>query len=330
MSEAELDAYLRALVRAPSLQALWRVTDRGMPVFAHSVDVTLLCLEAAPLWRDEYPGLDIGALVIGALLHDLTKLSAGHQLGRSHSQIMRSQPSLAVEAAEAVVGQVEAEHGLELAPPRLDRIRHIVASHHGVWGKVRPATPEAVLVHRCDLYSANHHRLSPVDANDILPYLSEGCRWSLVSARLGVSRALVKARLQDACRAEQVREWVDLLDIWRAQGRVRPGSPDRVRQLERVRLIVDLARQVPDSILERAHPLYDRAEPSLLRGLAAAPPSACASARRPNYRAEAGPTWARAECGVDTRSRGPGVRPALAEPASDGVGLKERSTARGR
>jgi hypothetical protein len=120
---------------------------------------------------------------------------------------------------------------------------------------VRPRTPEALLVHRCDYYSAIHHRLAPVDANDILPLLSEGYRWQQVSARLGVGRAVVKSRLQESCKAEYVRDWVDLMEVWRERGRVCAGSPDRMRQLARARLVIRLARQMPDCLMVEIRPL---------------------------------------------------------------------------
>jgi len=255
VSEDELEAYLRALTSSPKMQSLWFVKDRGMPVFAHTVDVALLCLEAFPLWRERHRDLDLPAVVVGGLLHDLSKLTALQHPGRSHTQIMIAQPALAVEEAAGLLDEIAADQGLRLTPRRVEHVKHIVASHHGRWGMVRPRTPEALLVHRCDYYSAIHHRLAPVDANDILPLLSEGYRWQQVSARLGVGRAVVKARLQESCKAEYVRDWVDLMEVWRERGCVCAGSPDRLRQLARARLVIRLARQMPDCLMAEIRPL---------------------------------------------------------------------------
>ncbi len=273
MTEDELDAYLRALVASPKLQSLWQVKDRGMPVFAHTVDVTLLCLEAFPRWRERNPGLDLPAVVVGALLHDLSKLAARQRPWRSHTQIMTCQPSLAVAGAVEVLDDIAAEHGLRLTPSRVDLVKHIVASHHGRWGKVHPRTPEAFLVHSSDYYSAVHHRLAPVDANDILPLLGEGYRWQQVSARLGVGRAVVKARLEESCRAELVRDWVDLLALWQERGSVRAGSPERICQLARARLVIELARVAPDSLMAAIRPLL-ASQPPLIPSAGPAAPCA--------------------------------------------------------
>jgi hypothetical protein len=276
----ELKAYLQTLTTSPRMQSLWLVKDRGMPVFAHTVDVTLLCLDAFARWRESYPGLDLPAVVVGALLHDLSKLDTSHLPTRSmaptrwmarmsHTQIMNAQPGLAVDQAVALLDELAARGGPRLSPSCLEHVKHIVASHHGRWGKVRPRTPEALLVHHCDYHSAIHHRLAPVDANDILPLLSEGCRWPQVSARLGIGRAVVKARLEESCRAELVRDWVDLMAIWRARGRVCAGSPERLRQLERARLVIQLAREVPDCLMAAIRPLLTEAGGSALSGEAA-------------------------------------------------------------
>lgn len=258
MTDEELGKYLQVLLATSKMQSLWLVKDRGMPVFAHTVDVTLLSLEAFPRWQERYPDLDLAAIVVGGLLHDLSKLAALQCPGLSHSRIMSAHPTLAVEEVTGLLDQIAAESSLTLRPELAAHVKHIVASHHGRWGKVRPQTPEARLVHRCDYYSAIHHRLAPVDANDILPLLSEGCRWQQVSARLGVGRAIVKARLQESCRAEQVRHWVDLMAIWQVHGHVCVGPPERFRQLERARLVIRLARQAPDSLMAHVVPLYHR------------------------------------------------------------------------
>ena len=260
LTEEELAGFVSAVVAAPDLQRLWEIKDRGMPVFAHTVDVTLLCLDEFPAWRARHPKLDLPALVVGALLHDLSKLATHDQPGRSHTQVMSTDPGFAIQLTDIFLDKIAADHGLRLSPTRAEHVRHIVASHHGIYGKIPPRTPEATLVHRCDYYSASNHRLVPLDANDFLPLLDEGCGWSRVSARLGVSRDLIKTRLQESCKAEQVREWVDLIEIWRTNGKVRAGTPDRLRQLDRARLIVRLAHETPASLIERIRPLCQRTD----------------------------------------------------------------------
>jgi hypothetical protein len=241
---------LAAVVERPRVRALWSVADRGMPVFAHSVDVALLCLDAYPEWRGRYPGFRLDVVVLGALLHDLTKVGARREGGLSHSQIMTSNPSIAVREAMAALDEAQDVAEVRLDTEGVDHLWHVIAAHHGPWGKVKPQTPEAYLLFRCDHYSATHHRTAPIDANDILPLLQQGYRWTQIGAALGVGRALIKARLQEACRSERLRTPSELLERWRERGHVLAGDPEQARQVERARFVVEFARRCPAALVE--------------------------------------------------------------------------------
>ena len=247
MTPAQRDALITALLLSPRMQRLWDVRDRGMPVFAHSLEVALLCLERLPPRSD----FDTTAIVLGALIHDYSKLPLERLDGRSHSFLMRSDPDAAADASMDLLAEGERKSGVALDPARRAHVRHIVLSHHGPYGKVQPRTDEARLVAECDFISGTEHRLAPVDANDVLPLLAEGYRWREAAVLLGVGRDLVKTRLREACEAEGVREWVQLLPIWRRSGSVAAGTPRRQEQLARARLIYRLSREVPDCLLER-------------------------------------------------------------------------------
>lgn len=246
MQDAQREALVTALLLSPRMQALWDIHDRGMPVYAHTVDVVLLCLDAIE------PGLDLNAVLIGAIVHDYSKLP--REDGRSHSHLMRSDPAVAAAASIEMLADGERRSGVVVHDALRAHVHHIAESHHGFNGKVAPRTPEAWLVARCDHFSGMEHRIAPLDANDVLPLLSEGYRWKEAAALLGVGRELVKQRLREACIAEGARQWVDLLPIWRRNGHVRAGSERQVRQLARARLVDRLARQVPDCILDRLNP----------------------------------------------------------------------------
>ncbi len=249
MIDEELEVYFRALVAAPKMRALWDVCDRGVPVFVHSVDVLLLCLERFPEWRSRNPRIDLAAVAIGAMLHDASKLSAHLLHGCSHSHLMSVDPERAVDAARVVLDELTAAKGLLLSPERRQLVEHIVASHHGRFGKVHPRTPEAHLVHLCDLYSSTNHRIAPVDSNDILPLLASGCKMQHVGALLGIGREVVKSRLAESCREEHVRDWVELMGVWRSQGSVSTGPPERAEQIKQVRRLIEVARRAPDSLV---------------------------------------------------------------------------------
>ena len=221
-----------------------------MPVFAHSMDVALLCLEKYPDARERFPGFRLDVVLIGAVVHDLTKFSAREGHGPSHSQIMISEPSIAVDEAMVALDDAQNASGVWVDDEGIDHVWHVVAAHHGPWGKVKPQTPEAYLLYHSDNYSATHHRIAPIDANDILPLLHRGYSWSQVGAILETGRVTIKSRLQEACRAENVRGVSELLVRWLERGEVLTGDPRRIGQLERARFVVEFARRCPEALLD--------------------------------------------------------------------------------
>lgn len=250
LPKRKLGVLVTHLMASPKMKSLWRVSDRGVPVFVHTVDVTLLCLESFPEWRERASGLSLEAITIGSLLHDLSKASARENGTVSHSYLMSNAPEEAVREAMDVLDEAQVAAGVSISPDLADHIWHIVASHHGRWGKIMPSTPEALLVHQMDYHSATHNRCSPVDANDILPLVRQGHKGTTIAARLGVGASVVRSRLKEACRAEGVRDWVDLLRIWEDRGYVICGSSERMAQVERVRNIMRLAIQAPRPIID--------------------------------------------------------------------------------
>lgn len=247
MLPADRDALISSLLLSPRMQRLWDVGDRGMPVYAHTIDVALLCLDRLSADRE----LDLSVVLLGALVHDVSKLPLDQLGGRSHSLLMRSDPEPAADVSMDALADAEARCGVAIDDQRRAHVRHVVLSHHGGYGKVQPRTPEARLVAACDFVSSTQHRLAPVDANDVLPLLSEGYRWKEAAALLGVGRELIKTRLRESCQAEGVRDWVQLLPIWRRAGRVASGPFERERQMARAKLVNRVAREVPGCILDR-------------------------------------------------------------------------------
>ncbi len=254
MTADEYCSLLRNLVSLPRVLSLWNVSDRGMPVFAHSMDVALICLGKYPEARERFPGFRLDVVLIGAVLHDLTKATAREGNGPSHSHIMTHEPSIAVAEAMRALDDAQSSAGVWLDDEGIDHVWHVVAAHHGPWGKVKPRTPEAGLLFQADNLSATRHRTAPVDASDILPLLERGYRWTQAGTLLGVGRATIKARLEDACRAEGVRDPAELLDRWKERGTVRIGDAELVSQIERVRFVVDFARRCPDALVDEVRP----------------------------------------------------------------------------
>jgi hypothetical protein len=226
--------------------SLWDVRERGMPVYVHQLDVALLCLERA----EDRSDVDLSVVLLGALIHDASKAPWDRGTS-SHSLLMRTNPEPAADASMSLLGDAEERSGVPVDEATRAHVRHVVLSHHGTHGLVQPGTAEARLVAVCDYMSSTEHRLAPIDANDILPLLVEGYTWPRAAAMLGVDREIVKSRLREACRAEGVREWVELVPIWRRRGTVFAGPPERHGQIARAREVTRLARQVPESLLER-------------------------------------------------------------------------------
>jgi len=218
-----------------------------MPVFVHQLDVALLALER------RLRHLDVDAIVLGALVHDASKMPRVADL-RSHSLLMRTDPDAAADVSMELLADAEHRSGVGIDSALRDHVRHIVMSHHGQHGIVRPETAEARLIVACDFFSGTHHRLAPIDANDVLPLLAEGYKWKEAAALLGTGRELIKSRLREACDAEGVREWIELLPVWRSKGQVRIGTALQVRHMARAKLVTRLARQVPDCLIEQLNP----------------------------------------------------------------------------
>ncbi|MBI2953267.1 MAG: HD domain-containing protein [Chloroflexi bacterium] len=250
MPNRKLEALVTHLVASPRVQSLWHISDRGVPVFVHTIDVTMLCLEKFPEWREKFPSFSLEATTIGSLLHDLSKASTRFSGQISHSALMSTAPDRAVREAMDVLDEAQSSAGFSLESEQIDHIWHIIASHHGRWGKVMPSTPEALLVHQMDYFSATYHRCSPVDANDILPFVRDGLKMVTVAARLGVGTSVVRDRLKEACRAEGVRDSRDLLKVWESRGSVVCGSLERMERVEYIRGLKELALQAPRPILE--------------------------------------------------------------------------------
>ncbi len=247
MQSIDRALFIRRLVRSARLQALWNVHDRGMPVFVHTIDVVDLCIDR--LARS--PELNPTVVVLAGLIHDLSKDLTTRDDSRSHSLLMRTDPAAAAEPSMALLAEVEQSTEVYLSTTERTHVHHCVMTHHGLHGKLAPETPEAWLLAEFDEVSGTRHRLAPIDANDILPLLVQGYKWPEAAISLGVTRDLIKTRLRDATLAEGVRDWIDLMPIWQANGSVLGGTPERQANLARAKRAVQIAQASPEYLVER-------------------------------------------------------------------------------
>jgi hypothetical protein len=254
------EPFFTALVATPQVQDMWNIRNGGVPVFVHTVDVTMLALDSFGEWQDRNGPMDLVATLVGALLHDLTKVSAratrGQLTHRSHSEIMLFEPLAAVAEAHAALDVARDVTGIVLSQAECRSVEHIIASHHGPWGSVQPRTPEAALVHYCDLYSARYHRQPPIDANDILHLMDGGLSRAAAARALGVTSQVVAKRLDEARRAEWLDDNDELLAAWRRRGHVVAGSDEAVLNREEIRLRSAQAQEAPRPFF--AHPTWQQ------------------------------------------------------------------------
>jgi hypothetical protein len=248
--------FFDALIAAPQVQGMWNVRNGGVPVFVHTIDVALLALDALPDWQDRHGPMNLVALLTGALLHDLTKVTARATRGQpthlSHSAIMLVDPMAAVVEAQQSLAYVREATGTTLDKKEMALVGHIIMSHHGQWGAVAPRCPEAALVHACDLHSARFYRQPPIDANDVLQLLDTGISRTAAARVLGVTPQLVAKRLQEALRAEWLDSVDDLLSSWRRRGYVVAGDEEAIAQRQHIRRRADEATRAPAPLIEHA------------------------------------------------------------------------------
>ncbi len=255
MRKDHAEAFLTALIAREEMQSMWNVRNSGVPLFVHTIDVALLALDSFPHWMERHGPMSMMPTLVGALLHDLTKVTIrrARQMGSaalSHSDMMRLDPQGAVVVAAGVLQAVGGQTGIVLDAGERDMVSHIVAAHHGPWGSVRPRCPEAVLVHECDLYSARYHRQPPIDANDILPLLDRGYSRTAAARVLGVTPIIVRNRLAEACQAEWADSVEELLAVWRRRGRVVAGSEEAQARREEIRAVAALAERTPECLFD--------------------------------------------------------------------------------
>jgi hypothetical protein len=258
MHRQHLESFLSALLATPHMQAMWNIRNGGVPIFVHTIDVAMLALDTFDEWQDRYGQMDLVSTVVGALLHDLTKVTARQTRGQpthmSHSAIMLVDPMAAVAEAHKALDVVHDLTGVALDRREQELVGHIIMSHHGPWGSVPPEYPEARLVHYCDLYSARYHRQPPIDANDVLQLLDSGLSRAAAARTLGVTPQVVTKRLEEACQAEWLDTTEQLLSVWRRRGQVAAGSEESLANRQQIRLRTAQAEAVPGSLLE--HPTF--------------------------------------------------------------------------
>jgi len=94
--------------------------------------------------------MDTDVLLAGALLHDIGKASCFRRQGFSFIAL----PEYTLVGHTALGAAALLRHSAGVDPARFDHLLHILMTHHGPYGEVKPRTPEAWAVHFADNASA--------------------------------------------------------------------------------------------------------------------------------------------------------------------------------
>jgi 3'-5' exoribonuclease len=155
IGDPPLQALLRAIFQGDTLARFQRAPAAKKMHHAYIgglIEHTLSIVAMADRAARHYPLIDRDMLVAGALLHDLAKIE----------EFDFSRPSFAYTDRGRLVGHLvlgveqvrkAAEQVEHISADQLDRLMHIILSHHGqhdFGSPVLPMTPEAILLHHLD------------------------------------------------------------------------------------------------------------------------------------------------------------------------------------
>lgn len=128
----------------------------------HTLETAEMALSlAGTLSRAE---MDTDVLLAGSLLHDVGKAACFRRQGFSFVAL----PDYTLVGHTALGAAALLRHSAGVDPSRFAHILHIVMSHHGPYGEVKPRTPEAWTVHFADNASA-FLRAACDDVEDLAP-----------------------------------------------------------------------------------------------------------------------------------------------------------------
>ncbi len=247
--ENKVKVFINGLLLHPLVQRLKLVDDKGIYVSIHTYDVLRTAIKMIKKrynddLEDASEKLDFFAIVVGVIIHDTTK---GMRLGdadSSHSLIMKKNPEIVIEEARTILEEVENFTKLKLKEDVYSHILHVVASHHGRWGKIKPETKEAELVHEADRYSAVYHRLTPIGAKKIVKLMAEGFGKEDIIKITGFSRGIIEDRLKRAKQQIKAKTNRDLLRYYLNSGAIPEGDESFSRRIAETEKLIKKVEQI--------------------------------------------------------------------------------------
>ncbi|HBI14927.1 MAG TPA: metal-dependent phosphohydrolase [Desulfobulbaceae bacterium] len=161
---------LEEFCQAPAAKMMHHACLGGL--LEHTLSVAGLAL----IISEHYPRLDRDLLLAGSLLHDLGKVREF-----SYASVPFDYTDQGRLIGHLVLGaemaRREAEKVPELTPERLDRLLHLILSHHGRYefgSPCLPMTSEAILLHHLDDIDAKMELIDRLSEQ----VEGEGYRWS--------------------------------------------------------------------------------------------------------------------------------------------------------
>ncbi|WP_310599564.1 3'-5' exoribonuclease YhaM family protein [Desulfobulbus sp.] len=156
--------------RAPAAKRLHHAYIGGL------IEHTLSIVGLADKVADHYPLIDRDMLIAGALVHDLAKIEefdfSSPAFGYTDRGRLVGHLVLGVDLVRQAASQVPA-----IDPGQVDRLIHIILSHHGRYeygSPVLPMTPEAILLHHLDDIDAKMNSMAGLQAK----MNGDGWRWT--------------------------------------------------------------------------------------------------------------------------------------------------------
>lgn len=242
--ENKVKNFINSLLLHPRIQKLKLVDDKGISVSIHTYDVLRIAVRKIKTIYNEdldqaAEEFDFFAILVGVIIHDTTKGTLrldGSEI--SHSAIMKTNPDFARTEARTIIEDVQNYTGLKLKEDILEHILHIVASHHGRWGKVKPDTKESKMVHEADKYSAMYHRITPIGAKKIIKLMSEGFGKAEIIKITGYTEGIIDNRLARAKQYLNLKNNRDLLRYYKENGAIPEGDEMFSRRISETQKLI--------------------------------------------------------------------------------------------
>ncbi len=156
---------MQTFCQVPAAKWIHHAYLRGL--LEHTTSMITIASFLADHYEKQFPGLlDLDVLLTGTLLHDMGKTveyEYKHGIDITTRGRLVGHLVLGMEILNEAVAKVP-----ELSQERADRVRHLIASHHGDFEKgapVRPVTVEAQLLHLIDYLDSQINAVSTVLEN---------------------------------------------------------------------------------------------------------------------------------------------------------------------